>query len=46
MGNNYVSDTGWRNTQIAGKLYEKLKDSVKIKVYMARRGSFQVSAHD
>ena len=29
MGNNYVSDTGWRNTQVAGKLYEKLKDSVK-----------------
>ena len=35
MGNNYVSDRGWRNTQIAGKSYEKLKDGVKIKVYTA-----------
>lgn len=36
MGNNYFSDTGWRNTQIEGKSYKKRpKDGVKIEVYKA-----------
>ena len=56
MGNNYFSDTGWRNTQIEGKSYKKRpKDGIKIKVYKAsglckrtfhREDSFQVSVHD